>query len=82
MTYTLRINRSAEAEVTSIQRRERVLVVSRIAALVNDPRPPDVSRLSNSEKYRIRAGPYRVVYTIDDSIVTIVVVHIAHRRDR
>jgi mRNA interferase RelE/StbE len=33
------------------------------------------------EKYRIRVGDYRVIYTIDDSIVRVVIVRVGHRRD-
>jgi len=31
--------------------------------------------------YRVRAGDYRIVYTIDDATSTVVVVKIAHRSE-
>ena len=38
-------------------------------------------KLSARERYRIRIGDYRVIYTIDDAEVTVLVVKLGHRRD-
>ena len=34
-----------------------------------------------AEKYRIRQGNYRILYTIEDKIVTVTIVKIGHRRE-
>ena len=80
-TYSVQIVRSAEKEIARIPVRDRRRIVERIAALAADPRPPGCTKLSGQEKYRVRQGAYRIVYTIDDAIVTVVVVRVAHRRD-
>jgi len=81
-TSSVLIRRSAEKEIERIPLAERRRVVARIAALATDPRRPHgCVKLSASEKYRVRQGAYRVVYTIDDAVVTVVVVRVAHRRD-
>ena len=36
---------------------------------------------SGDEKYRIRVGEYRILYLIEDEVVTIFVVKIAHRKE-
>ena len=45
------------------------------------PRPQGVEKLSGQEKYRIRQGDHRVLYSIDDTAETVTVVQIGHRRD-
>jgi mRNA interferase RelE/StbE len=37
--------------------------------------------LEGSEAWRVRAGDWRVLYTIDDTVVTVLVVRIRHRRE-
>jgi len=48
--------------------------------LANNPRPFGTVKLSGFENtYRIREGIYRIVYTIEDEILTVEVVKIRHR---
>ena len=80
-SYSVRITRSAEKEVARLPAAIRRLVVSRIQALATDPRPHGSQKLADDDKYRIRQGNYRIVYTIQDAIVTVTVVRVAHRSD-
>jgi mRNA interferase RelE/StbE len=57
-------------------------VAPAIQALRDDPRPAGVKRLSGpSGAWRIRVGVYRIVYTIEDDRLVILVVRIGPRRD-
>jgi len=48
--------------------------------LANNPRPFGYIKLSGFEKlYRIRVGVYRIIYSIEDDILTIEVIKIDHR---
>ena len=48
--------------------------------LENNPRPFGYIKLSGFENtYRIRVGIYRIVYTIEDDILTVEVIKIDHR---
>lgn len=79
--YRVLITRSAEKEIEHLPDGVRRLVVRRILALEDDPRSHGSQKLSGEDKYRIRQGDYRVVYTIEDAIVTVTVVRVAHRSD-
>jgi mRNA interferase RelE/StbE len=79
--YRVLITRSAEKEIERLPDGVRRLVVRRILALADDPRPHGSQKLSGEDKYRIRQGDYRVVYTIEDAVVTVTVVRVAHRSD-
>ncbi|GHT21265.1 hypothetical protein AGMMS4957_09790 [Bacteroidia bacterium] len=55
-------------------------VSSHIKQLSVNPRPFGCKKLSGSKnKYRIRDGVYRIIYTIEDNILTVEVVKIEHR---
>ncbi len=79
--YKIEIKRSAEKEIDSIDRKDRLRIIERIRSLSDDPRPSGARKLSGEEKYRIRQGNYRILYQIFDKIITIVVVRVAHRRE-
>jgi mRNA interferase RelE/StbE len=79
--YRVLITRSAEKEIEHLPGGVRRLIVRRILALADDTRPHGAQKLSGEEKYRIRQGDYRVVYTIEDAIVTVTIVRVAHRSD-
>lgn len=79
--YSVLVTRSAEKEIERLPVDVRRLVVRRILALADDPRPHGSQKLTGEDKYRIRQGAYRVVYTIEDAIVTVTVVRVAHRSD-
>ena len=51
-------------------------------ALEKDPRPPGITKLTGSANlWRVRVGDYRILFEIDDSAQTVLVLRIAHRRD-
>jgi mRNA interferase RelE/StbE len=52
-----------------------------IALLAEDPRPPNAKKLKGRDAFRLRTGSYRVIYTIEDDVLLIVVVTLGHRRD-
>ena len=80
--YKVSIKRSAVKEIESIpQKKERQRIIRRIGQLANDPRPPGSKKLSGHDKYRIRQGSYRIVYSIADSELIVVVVKVGHRKD-
>ena len=52
-----------------------------ISLLAQDPRPPAARALKGRPGLRLRVGDYRIVYTIEDRVLLIVVVTVGHRRD-
>jgi mRNA interferase RelE/StbE len=82
-SYSLFIKTSAAKELEAVQPRSiRVRIASRIQALAQDPRPPGSQKLAgDDERYRIRQGAYRIVYSVDDATRLVEVVKIGHRRE-
>jgi len=79
--YRIRIKASATKEIEAIQPRAvRKKVVQRIQSLANDPRPPGCEKLTGqNDRYRVRHGAWRVVYSIEDEVLTVFVVKVGHR---
>ncbi len=80
--YKVSIKRSAVKEIETIpQKRDRRRIIRRIGQLSEDPRPPGSKKLSGHDKYRIRQGSYRIIYSIADDELIVVVVRVGHRKD-
>ena len=57
-------------------------IVKHLVELINNPLPNGCKKLSGYEDiYRIRVGIYRIVYRIEDDVLYIEVIKIAHRKD-
>jgi mRNA interferase RelE/StbE len=55
-------------------------ILDRIASLAENPRPAGCEKLTGREKYRLRQGRYRILYTIQDEDLTIWVIKVGHRK--
>jgi mRNA interferase RelE/StbE len=80
--YKVSIKRSAVKEIEAIpQKKERQRIIRRIGQLAEDPRPPGSKKLSGNDKYRVRQGSCRIVYSIEDNELIVIVVKVGHRKD-
>jgi mRNA interferase RelE/StbE len=80
--YRILIKPSAVKEIEAISpKKDRQRIVGRITKLADNPRPPGCEKLSGQEKYRIRQGRYRIVYSIEDQDLIVYVVKVGHRKD-
>ena len=80
-SYKVLVKGSAAKELEGLPPKVRRLVPAKVSGLAVTPRPQGVEKLSGQEKYRIRQGDYRVLYSIDDTAETVTLVKIGHRRD-
>jgi len=81
-SYSLLFKPSVQKDLRPLPKAEAARMLSRIEALAADPHPPGAIKLSGAERlYRLRAGPYRVVYEVDTQTKRIIVHYIRHRRE-
>ena len=53
-----------------------------VLALAEEPFPRGTRKLSGyDDVYRVRAGRYRILYSVSESTLIIIVLKIGHRRD-
>lgn len=80
--FSVLVKASAANEIQRIgSKKDRRKIVDRIGFLADDPRPHGCKKLSGRERYRIRQGQYRIVYSVEDSVSVVCVVKVGHRRD-
>ena len=79
--YKILIKPSAVKELNKIPKKELSKITGRINSLSIDPRPSGCEKLAAQNAYRIRQGSYRIIYTIEDDKLIILVIKVGHRRD-
>ena len=80
-SYRLLIKPSAAKELEALPPKDRRRIATKIQHLASEPRPAGTEKLSGQEKYRLRQGSYRVLYSVDDAQLAVTIVKIGHRRD-
>ena len=79
--YSIFFRASVERDMARIPKRELSRIMERILALATDPRPRGCEKLSGQERYRVRQGRYRIIYSIQDEELTLWIVKVGHRKD-
>ena len=78
--YRVHFTPRAQAELSALPKTDREKVDAKILSLADNPRPAGVEKLVGDDGlYRIRVGDYRVVYSIHDDVLLVLVVRIGHR---
>jgi mRNA interferase RelE/StbE len=80
--YLVTFAASAGKELTGLPTDVIARLLPRIRELASNPRPTGCKKLHGyRNRWRIRAGDYRVVYTIDDAGKSVDITRIAHRKE-
>ena len=79
--YKIFFKKSVEKDLKSIPARDLKKILRKIESLQLNPRPTGSEKLTGLERYRIRQGSYRIVYSIQDFELTVWVVKIGHRKE-
>ncbi|MFH0887794.1 MAG: type II toxin-antitoxin system RelE/ParE family toxin [Planctomycetota bacterium] len=80
--YQVLIEKKAEKDLNDLPSDFFRLIIKRILALKENPRPFGCRKIVGSENdWRIRVGSYRIVYEIQDKEKTIKIYRVKHRKD-
>ena len=80
--YKILWKKSAIKELKKLPSQHSTRIYNSISELSTNPRPENSKNMiSLSKHYRLRIGDYRVVYSIEDKILIIEIIRIAHRKD-
>ncbi len=82
-SYRVLIKASAAKEIEAVDpKKDRQRIVAAIRSLADNPRAPGCEKLAGEDdRYRIRVGRYRVIYSVGDGELVIVVVRVGHRKN-
>jgi mRNA interferase RelE/StbE len=79
--YEIYIKPTAVKELQKSPKRDVYKIIEKIRSLSSNPRPPGCEKLSADEKYRVRQGRYRIVYSIEDDQLVVFIIKSGHRKD-
>ena len=79
--YQVVIDKYAQKQLFKIPPPHFNRIIKAINELANEPRPVGYRKLTGRPGFRIRIGDYRVIYNIEDKILTVIVIDIGHRKN-
>ncbi len=79
--YKVYFRESVEKDLRAIPKEDVRNILHRVESLAVEPRPLGCEKLTGQERYRIRQGQYRIVYSVQDRGFTVWIVKVGHRKD-
>lgn len=80
--YSIEWKRAANKELRQLPREVILRILRTVEGLRTTPFPSGVRKLAGAEdKYRIREGTYRIIYTVHDDRLVVEVLRVGHRKD-
>ena len=83
MVYRIVLDRDVKKTLAKLDKTTKRQIVKKIDSLAKNPKPAKCKMLTDTKSdtsfYRIRSGKYRIVYTINEDEVIIMVLHVGHR---
>jgi mRNA interferase RelE/StbE len=79
--YEVYFRESVWKDLKKIPKNSLRNILKKIKDLSDDPRQIGCEKLTGQDRYRLRQGNYRIVYSIQDKELTVWVVKIGHRKD-
>lgn len=79
--YKVFFKKSVEKDFGRFPKKDLKKIINRIGGLAEDPRSPGCEKLTGEDRYRLRQGSYRIIYSIQDSEFSVWMVKVWHRKD-
>ena len=80
--YEIEVSATAKRQLRRLNLVDQIKILKRVRGLAEDPRPPGSRKLRGyTDVYRIRVGQYRVLYSVEDHKLVIILLKVGHRRD-
>ncbi len=80
--YKIQYRRSVNRDLKMLPKNFRQKIVDDIFSLAKEPRPSGYTKLSGLKNtYRIRRGAYRIVYSVENNKLVIIIIRVGHRKD-
>jgi len=81
-SYRIEVSATAEEQIRKLERIDQVRVVRAIQALADEPRPAGCRKLAGQDGvFRVRAGVFRVLYSVEDDRLVVIVLKVGNRKD-
>lgn len=79
--YQIEVSATAEKQLRKLETPNQLRIISAIRKLAIDPRPKGVRKLRGyDDVYRLRTGRFRIIYSVEDQRLVIIVLKLGHRK--
>ncbi|MCK4564900.1 MAG: type II toxin-antitoxin system RelE/ParE family toxin [Verrucomicrobia bacterium] len=79
--YRIIVKQSVSKDLKKVPKKDVERILAAIRSLAKNPCPSQSKKLSGQERYRLRQGDYRILYSIEDDRLTVCVVKVGDRKD-
>ncbi len=81
-SYAVELTPAAERQLDTLASPARTVIAAALAALASNPRPPGCTKLTGkSNLWRVRVLQFRIIYTVIDRRLLVVVVKVGDQKD-
>jgi mRNA interferase RelE/StbE len=84
VTCRVELRPPAARELRKLGRSARDRISEVISLLADEPRPPAAKMLTGDDaprRWRVRTGDYRVIYSVEDDVLLVLVINVRQRRE-
>lgn len=82
MIYKIEFTKSAEKQLADFPKTDIKKIAKKIDKLASNPFPPGSKKLEGKEEvYRIRQGDYRILYSVFEKKLIVLVLKIGNRKE-
>ena len=79
--YKIFFKKSVWKDFEAIPNKDLKRILESIESLGENPRLPDCKKLAGKERYRLRQGRYRILYSIQGEELSVWIVKVGHRKN-
>jgi mRNA interferase RelE/StbE len=79
--FKISLTPSSEKQLSKLPDNIYLQIRKLINVLKEHPYPAGCKKLNNIDGFRVRTGKYRILYTVDSKLKSIVIYKIGHRKD-
>ncbi|MBY0384794.1 type II toxin-antitoxin system RelE/ParE family toxin [bacterium] len=79
--YQVYVLPSAQKEIEKLPKAIQNKIFKALLVLADNPYPVGCKKLVGVDAWRFRVGDYRVVYSIENKVLQIEIIRVAHRKD-
>lgn len=81
MIYKIRLERSVLKDIKRLSKADKGRIKQSVDQLAENPRKGDPLKGQFKGLWRLRVGSYRIIYSIKDDQLTILILRIGHRKN-
>ena len=81
MRYTVELRPAAQRALNKLPATEARRILSKFTLLAEDPFPAGSKKLAGTDWYRLRVGDYRIIYSVENARLLVLIIRIGHRRE-